>query len=93
MQSPGGGVLQKASDYLGILPQHEFLGKDYNYKGQKETKFTYHHIIPENFLNEISDIITWLGKDVLQTCESCAFQHTAVKLRENTRIKNTYLGY
>jgi hypothetical protein len=43
-------VMQRASDYDGLLPAHEALGQSYTFQGAANTTFTYHHIIPENKL-------------------------------------------
>jgi len=49
----GGAVVQRASDYAGILPKHETFEDSYRFQGRRSTDFTYHHIIPENKLEKV----------------------------------------
>jgi hypothetical protein len=86
-------VAQKASNYEGILPRHELLGGEYMYKGARKTDFTYHHIIPENFLNSISGLIESLEKgQISSTQEYKDFKKKALDLRKDTRTKDTFMA-
>lgn len=50
----GPPTAQRASDYAGILPAHETYGDSYAFNGGRASEFTYHHIIPENRLVEVT---------------------------------------
>ncbi len=45
-------VAQLAGDYDGLLPAHETHGDHHIFQGQRNSEFTYHHIIPENKLHD-----------------------------------------
>lgn len=48
----GHNVAQLAGDYDGLLPAHETHGDHHIFQGQRNSEFTYHHIIPENKLHD-----------------------------------------
>lgn len=46
--------MQRASDYSGRMLDHDYFGDSYDFKGARNNRFTYHHIIPENKLEDIT---------------------------------------
>jgi hypothetical protein len=54
--SGGGGsrAVQRESAYDGLMPAHDNFRDSYQFNGAKTSKFTYHHIIPENKLKLVT---------------------------------------
>lgn len=55
-------ALQRASDYNGVMPGHDTYGDSYMFNGKTSDKFTYHHIIPENKLDLITNALEIIKK-------------------------------
>ncbi len=88
--SSAGGI-QMASDYSGLLPDHDALGGEYDYDGGKKKDFTYHHIVPENRLKAAAARIILIQADsgdeeLTQAAEG--LEANAAAKREETRSIN-----
>ena len=83
--------MQLASDYGGLMPDHATYGDSYDYNGKTQTDFTYHHIVPENKLDEAAEkiqaILGTSGDGTLQG-EIDDLEDNAKGLREETRSVN-----
>lgn len=86
-------VAQLASDYTGLMPGHDTFGQSYSFDGGTKKDFTYHHIIPENKLEQVVDrmkeILADKPDDRELNTKKSTLETNAEKQWQQTRAVNT----
>lgn len=87
-----GQVIQRASEYDGLVPGHDTYGDDYEIgpadNRQRASDFTYHHIIPENKLVKVKAEL-----DAIAQHSNAGTDHGALNTSKDNLVTNARLGW